>query len=115
MVEKKHIREIAEALGRTQDATRNRLYELRVTQKKEKDVSLSIQMTAEEYNQLRDSLLRAQNAEKATAEIQAKYSILKRSIKDFLNTKELFALIPESENLKKECEYKLKHLYELIR
>lgn len=50
--ERKLIREIADELNRSQDATRNRLYELRGAGKT-KGVTASVSLSAEEYDEMR--------------------------------------------------------------
>ncbi|OGO90319.1 MAG: hypothetical protein A2Y17_12180 [Clostridiales bacterium GWF2_38_85] len=87
--ERKLIREIADELGRTQDATRNRLYELRGAGKA-KAVSVAVQMTSKEYDEMRaarDNLKAAKAAERQLKNTEAELASLYSAVSELISAK----------------------------
>ncbi len=68
--ERKFIKELAEELNRSQDATRNRLYILRGGGKP-KGVTASVQLSAKEFDEMRAARTEVKNARKAVEQVKA--------------------------------------------
>lgn len=70
--ERKLISEIADALNRTQDATRNRLYVLRGTAKGSSgNITASVQLSAKEFDEMRAARQEVKSARKAVEQVKA--------------------------------------------
>lgn len=69
--ERKLIAEIADELNRTQDATRNRLYQLRGAGKGKGKVTASVQLSAKEFDEMRAARTEVKQARKAVEQVKA--------------------------------------------
>lgn len=69
--ERKTIAQLSDELNRTQDATRNRLYQLRGAGKEKGKVTASVQLSAKEFDEMRAARTEVKQARKAVEQAKA--------------------------------------------
>lgn len=113
----KHLAEVAHALGRTENAIRNRLYELRKGKKNSeaRPFHVHIEMTAAEYNNLVKGAEAIQELKRLESFSEAMYNDyvslyrhceeLLKAYKNHRNTKALFKQLQEEMEAKFPCPF----------